>query len=142
MGGGVACRRTSCGQTSCSPAPTGPTGGLNRSPAMRRTLMHAPTPGRAGAPERGMEGPAYLEPVALCLLAATRVLRTLRGRSRRAVGARGAGRRAGAPRRLWASCPQPASPRPRPGHEHSVKLRPDSAADSFSRSEDLCALQD
>ena len=30
---------------------------------------------------------------------------------------------------------------PRSGHDHSVKLRRDSAAD-FSRSEDLCALQD
>ncbi|XP_059983421.1 centrosomal protein of 78 kDa-like [Lagenorhynchus albirostris] len=64
------------------------------------------------------------------------------GRSRRAVGARGAGRRAETHRRVWASCLQPASPRPRSGHDHSVKLRPDSTADSFSRSEDLCALQD
>ncbi|XP_059944257.1 uncharacterized protein LOC132483030 [Mesoplodon densirostris] len=86
--------------------------------------------------------PADLWPVALCLLAATPVLRTLRGRSRRAVGARGAGRRAGAPRRVWASCPHPASPRPRSGHDDSVKLRRDSAADIFPRSEDLCALQD
>ncbi|TKC45723.1 hypothetical protein EI555_017259, partial [Monodon monoceros] len=30
---------------------------------------------------------------------------------------------------------------PHSGHDHSVKLRQDSAADSFSRSEDLCALQ-
>ncbi|XP_065729844.1 neuropeptide B-like [Phocoena phocoena] len=92
-----------------------------------------------------MEGPAQLGPVAVCLLAATpvlRTMRTMRGRSFRAVGARGAGRRAGTHRRVWASCLQPASPRPRSGREHSVKLRPDSAADSFSRSEDLCALQD
>ena len=80
-------------------------------------------------------------PVALRLLAATRVLRSLRGRSRWAVGARGAGRRAGAPRRVWASCPQPASPRPRSGHDDSVKLRCDSAADFLPRCEDLCALQ-
>ena len=74
-------------------------------------------PRRRRQSERGMEGPAKLGPVALRLLAATRVLRTLRGRSRQAVGARGAGRRAGAPRRVWAPCPQPASPRPRSGRD-------------------------
>ncbi|TKC38708.1 hypothetical protein EI555_002802 [Monodon monoceros] len=34
-----------------------------------------------------------------------------------------------------------ASPRPCWGHDHSVKLHRDSAAEFFSRSEDLCALQ-
>ena len=46
------------------------------------------------------------------------------------------------PRRVWASCPQPASPRPRSGHDDSVKLRGDSAAGFLPRCEDLCALQD
>ncbi|KAM9103979.1 uncharacterized protein AAG666_009591 [Megaptera novaeangliae] len=59
-----------------------------------------------------------------------------------AVAARGAGTPAGAPRLVWASCLQPASPRPRLAHNHSVKLRRDSAADFFQRCEDLCALQD
>ncbi|XP_057414196.1 uncharacterized protein LOC130709381 isoform X2 [Balaenoptera acutorostrata] len=59
-----------------------------------------------------------------------------------AVAARGAGTPAGASRRVWASCLQPASPRPRSAHNHSVKLRRDSAADFFWHCEDLCALQD
>ena len=59
-----------------------------------------------------------------------------------AVAARGAGMPAGISRRVWASCLQPASPRPRSAHNHSVKLRHDSAADFFWHCEDLCALQD
>ena len=46
-----------------------------------------------------------------------------------------------APRRVWASYLQPASPRPRSGHDHSVKLCRDSVA-NFWHCEDLCALQD
>ncbi|KAJ8775529.1 hypothetical protein J1605_016279 [Eschrichtius robustus] len=80
--------------------------------------------------------------MALRLLAASWVLHTLRGRSHQAVGTRGAGRRAGAPRRVWASCPQPASPRLCSGHDHSVKLCYDNEADFFPCCEDLCTLQD
>ncbi|KAJ8798071.1 hypothetical protein J1605_001562 [Eschrichtius robustus] len=83
-----------------------------------------------------------MRPVVLRLLAATPFLSTLRGCSRGVVGARGAARPAGAPRRVWASYPQPASPRPRSGHDHSVKLHRDSAADFFWHCEDLCVLQD
>ncbi|KAM9108879.1 uncharacterized protein AAG666_019136 isoform 1-T8 [Megaptera novaeangliae] len=39
------------------------------------------------------------------------------------VGARGPGRRAGAPRRLWTSCPRPATPRPRSGTPTSRAVR-------------------
>ena len=139
MGGGAACGRTASAQTSSSPAPMDPPGGLNRSPAARRALMLVPTASDGGgAGER--PGGAVLAGV--CgRMAATPVLRTQRGRSCWAVGARGAGRRAGAPRRVSASCPQPASPRPRSGHDHTVKLRRDSAAD-FSHCEDLFALRD
>ncbi|XP_036697147.1 uncharacterized protein LOC118889507 [Balaenoptera musculus] len=60
-----------------------------------------------------------------------------------AVAARGAGTPAGASRRVWASCLQPASPRPRSAHNHSVKLRRNSAANFFWHcEEDLCTLQD
>ncbi|XP_054935466.1 uncharacterized protein [Physeter macrocephalus] len=59
-----------------------------------------------------------------------------------AVAARGARRPPGASRPVWASCLQPASPRPRWAHNHSVRLRRDSAADFFWRCEDLCASQD
>ncbi|KAM9103988.1 LOW QUALITY PROTEIN: centrosomal protein of 78 kDa-like [Megaptera novaeangliae] len=99
--------------TSTSPAPTGPPAGLNRSLAARRAMRQAPTACDA-AREEAREG----------------------------ARDRGAGTPAGTPRRVWASCPQPASPRPRSGRDHSVKLLCDSAADFFQRCEDLRALQD